>query len=100
MDRLIGAGMHKSDSDECGKCGMKKGGGCCKDESKQIKIDNDQKPVSKFVLNIVAVEQILQVYSGQHRTFYFLNDSHIRPLTNGSSDIGVQLYKYLRVFRI
>lgn len=47
MGRLIGWDLGHKEPDACGKCGMKKGlsqsKGCCRDEHKQIKLDNDQK---------------------------------------------------------
>lgn len=100
MDRLVGTGMHETESDKCGKCGMEKQDGCCKDESKQIKIADDQKPASKFFLNIVAAEYVIQDYLSRYEIFYISNGSYFQPQTNGPPNTGVELYKYLRVFRI
>jgi len=42
MDKLINWSLMKSDVDKCDKCGMKKDGGCCKDENKFVKNSVDQ----------------------------------------------------------
>ncbi len=44
MDKIIGWDLSQTESSTCGKCGMKENStkkGCCKDELKQLKIDND-----------------------------------------------------------
>jgi len=49
MGSLVGLGLTPQDSDHCSECGMKKGEsehGCCSDEEKQIKIEEDQKRTS------------------------------------------------------
>lgn len=43
MDKLINWSLFKDDGDKCGKCGMEKDGGCCKDEQKFVKNSVDQK---------------------------------------------------------
>ena len=42
MDKLINWSLLKRDGDKCDKCGMKKDGGCCKDEHKFVKNNVDQ----------------------------------------------------------
>lgn len=42
MNKLINWSLTKSDGDKCDKCGMKKDGGCCKDEHKLVKNNVDQ----------------------------------------------------------
>ena len=53
MGQLVGWDLGHKESDDCGKCGMKKqlsqSKGCCKDEHKQIKLDNDQKAVESAI---------------------------------------------------
>ena len=53
MGKLIGWDLGHKESEACGNCGMKKGlsqnKGCCKDEHKQIKLDNDQKAVESII---------------------------------------------------
>jgi len=60
MGKLVGWDLGHKEPDACGKCGMKKGlsqnKGCCRDEHRQIKLDNDQKTVESLL-------QLMQ-YSG------------------------------------
>ena len=45
MDKFISFNFTKTENKTCGKCGMKESAtkkGCCKDEVKQLKINNDQ----------------------------------------------------------
>jgi len=44
MGRLVEEGLLHADSKNCSRCGMEKNekNGCCKDEVKLLKIDNDQ----------------------------------------------------------
>jgi hypothetical protein len=68
MGELADWGLGSSKSKTCGFCGMEKGdekdNGCCKDEQKFIKNDNDQKFVESatYTLKIPAVAQ-LPVYT-------------------------------------
>ena len=47
MGKLVKTGLGHSKQDKCGKCGMKntdaENSGCCKDEYRQIKIENGSK---------------------------------------------------------
>src|SRR5688500_1465038 len=60
MGKLVEWGLSHNDSESCGACGMKKSdekeNGCCKDESKAIKLDTDQKTLN------VAI-QLIQISS-------------------------------------
>jgi hypothetical protein len=65
MGKLVEWTLGHNNSDKCGKCGMKKDmnskNGCCKDETRQFKIDKDQKqsgvistlnpPITGFILS-------------------------------------------------
>ncbi len=55
MGELAEWGLGYNKSKTCGKCGMEKSdekdNGCCKDEHKFVKNDNDQKPAESFVIN-------------------------------------------------
>ena len=100
MDKLVGIGMNESENDICGSCGMEKQDGCCKDQSKQIKIADDQKPPPKFFLNTIVTEEIDHVDYNNYILFYQLKGLYAQPRTNGPPIGGIELYKYLRVFRI
>ena len=62
MDKVIGWDLSQKESRTCGKCGMKESAtkkGCCKDEVKQLKIDNDyQKSIVSFLPKILSVPAI------------------------------------------
>jgi hypothetical protein len=57
MDKLVDWGLSHnghSQSKKCGTCGMEKNDkdnkGCCKDEHKQVKLENDHKAADNFQL--------------------------------------------------
>ncbi|MFN4315327.1 MAG: HYC_CC_PP family protein [Chitinophagaceae bacterium] len=58
MDKLVNAGLWHNNDKKCGKCGMDKSHegnkGCCKDEHKQLKLENDHKGVSTYQLTELA----------------------------------------------
>jgi len=49
MGKLADWGLGHNKSSTCGKCGMEKNNGCCKDEHKFIKNETDQKVVESFI---------------------------------------------------
>lgn len=100
MDKLVGAGMHDSENDECGKCGMKKQDGCCKDEAKKIKIADDQKPVQQFSLTAIVADDAIPVTYNRYESIGPSKGSGVHPLINGPPKGIIGLYKYLHVFRI
>ncbi len=55
MGKLADWGLGHNKSKTCGNCGMEKSeekdNGCCKDEHKFVKNDNDQKTAESFVTN-------------------------------------------------
>jgi hypothetical protein len=57
MDRLVNWSLLNTEGDKCGKCGMEKDGGCCKDEDKFVKNSIDQNIAS----SAVQFSQILSV---------------------------------------
>ena len=58
MDKLVEAGLWHNDNKKCGKCGMEKSHeknkGCCKDEHKQYKLENDHKGSQAYQLTELA----------------------------------------------
>lgn len=57
MDKLVDWGLGHNDSDTCSNCGMKTEDskkGCCKDEHKQVKLQNDQK-VADISINLMQL---------------------------------------------
>jgi hypothetical protein len=53
MDKFVGWGFDAPDDKECSSCGMEKGveNGCCKEDSKKIKLETDQKVAEYFVFS-------------------------------------------------
>ena len=65
MNQFAGWDLWHNDKDnECSKCGMKENkGGCCKDEQKQIKIEDDhQKSTVAHSIQITATPAIITPY--------------------------------------
>lgn len=56
MDKLIGWSLSGTSEKKCDKCGMEKkdSKGCCKDENKQVKLQNDQKLATFYVANLTS----------------------------------------------
>ena len=54
MDKLVDWGLWQDKDEKCGKCGMDKSqeqaNGCCKDEQKQIKLENSHKGATTYFL--------------------------------------------------
>jgi len=70
MGRLVEWGLWDKKGSICSNCGMEKdpesNNKCCKDESKQIKIENDQKPSETYIqLNesLIGIAPINRDYS-------------------------------------
>lgn len=57
MGKVVSVGLLHNNDGECGKCGMKAKGGCCKDENKIIKIKDSHKLVSVYpnIIEPVAI---------------------------------------------
>lgn len=62
MGKLVGSELfHQKDRKQCGNCGMEKKSGkdksCCKDQQKQVKLENDQQAALPFfqMMQVLAV---------------------------------------------
>ena len=101
MDKLINWSLLNNDGDKCSKCGMKKDGGCCKDENKFVKNNVDQKVADSAIQLIqmaaVAVPDAF-IYTAEHYLSSLIQEypiSHAPPRDN-----GVGIYILNSVFRI
>ena len=101
MDKLINWSLLNSDGDKCDKCGMKKDGGCCKDEHKFVKNNIDQKVAESAIqllqMATVATQTAL-IYPSEHYFSSLIQEypiSHAPPRSN-----GVGIYILNSVFRI
>jgi hypothetical protein len=101
MDKLVNWSLWNSDGDKCDKCGMKKDGGCCKDENKFVKNNVDQKIAESAVqlTNTAAVATpAALIYPSKH---YFPSLIQEYPKSNAPPrSNGVGIYILNSVFRI
>ena len=60
MDKLASARLYEKMAKKCGKCGMhiETPNGCCRDEVKIIKMDEDQKVTVSFSYSLPALEAL------------------------------------------
>ncbi len=103
MNRLASADLFTSESEKCGKCGMDihKSDGCCRDEVKLLKMDEDQRnnPVAVFELpelDDISVKPSAFICASFYKVpgkKHFLN--HSPPLISEQ-----ETYLQNRVFRI
>ncbi len=98
----------KSEKKTCGKCGMEKSeqsadNGCCKDEHKLVKIDDDQKSATTNI-DLVKLQQVEpEIQSSFGYDFNPNNTSLIKILQDSNApprSSTLALYKRYRVFRI
>jgi hypothetical protein len=89
--------MH-NDEDTCSNCGMEKSAkndnGCCKDEHKFIKNDNDQKAVESFISNLSAQAIDLPVSFPPLHNVAVVSICEIHPVSNApprSNSIAVYI---------
>jgi len=101
MDKLINWSLLNGDGNKCEKCGMKKDGGCCKDENKFVKNNVDQKVAESSIqlteMATVAVP-IAFIYPSEH---YFSSSIQEYSRINAPPrDYGVGIYILNSVFRL
>lgn len=59
MNKLSSVNLQYTESDTCGKCGMKSKGDCCKDELKIVKLSDEHKyivAIQQFHIEPVVIE--------------------------------------------
>ena len=100
MDKLINWSLMKS-GDKCGKCGMEKDGGCCKDENKFVKNNIDQKVVESS-FQLIQMAAVASPVAFIHTIEYYVSSitkenpfDHAPPRSN-----SVGIYILNRVFRL
>lgn len=101
MNKFVGWSLrHNDKSNECGKCGMKEKKGCCQDEHKQIKIDDDhQKSTVAHSIQIIATPAIISPFTSF--TLSAIAVQHYIPGPNGPPLIPKErLYILNRVFLV
>ena len=88
MNRLASTEWFAMKSERCGKCGMNihKSHGCCHDEVKVVKMENDQKVTSAISFDLLSTDLTAQVPSAFITTSFYngkekaILDNHPPPL--------------------
>ena len=103
MKRLVSTHLFETSSKVCGRCGMKmhKGSGCCHDEVKVVKLQQDQNNVPLATYEIPSIKQ-LPVFSSDFIAALFYNIDEQRHFHNHSPPLLAEQDSYLLncVFRI
>ncbi len=65
MNNLASTGIFEPESKKCGQCGMHTddSNGCCRDESKMVKMQNDQQPSSSLSYVLPSLSTLLHLPS-------------------------------------
>ncbi len=101
MDKIDSVQLGSNDNDECGKCGMqiKKGGVCCKDDVKLVKLIVDQ-PVAKMIVADFSIAFPISTPT-QFLTASFAKISTVKfPIAHSPPLNEPDIYLRNRVFRI
>jgi hypothetical protein len=103
MDKLIGWNLEHPKSDRCGSCGMikkQKEKGCCKDEYKHLKLQNDQKATASYqVIQLNSVAILTNFFIAPSVNFPSLAEEN--PLSHAPpGSESIPLYIRNKVFRI
>jgi hypothetical protein len=103
MNRLASTELFALKGERCGKCGMhtEASDGCCRDEVKVVKMDDDQKITPDFAFHLSALEAPVQKPS-EFIITSFVNAPASRHFLNHSPPLLSLQDSYLQnsVFRI
>lgn len=93
MDKLVELNLWHSEEEQCSKCGMEKSqqsdNGCCKDEHKQVKVENDhvKSTVVFTAMQLAAVALPVSITEVPPVTFFSVTEenprSHAPPRSGG-----------------
>lgn len=103
MDKVIGWDFNKSDGKNCDNCGMKKdpGNDCCKEDSKQIKLDTDQKVTENPAYSFHHDVQVIHLPYAEFVAAPLISGYHQSPYGNAPPlSVTTDLYLVNRVIRI
>lgn len=102
MGKMVDKSFWHNDDKECSKCGMEKtgkdGNGCCNDEEKQFKIDNEHKIIESSFPVLQLDDAISSLYFEKPQTFHFTSLTEEHPASNAPP--GIPIYIRINVFRI
>lgn len=104
MDKLVELNLSPSEKDECGTCGMEKSmqndNGCCKDERKQVKLENDHYKSAVVFQAIQFTSVALPLHFNEFSPVTFSSVTEERPKSHAPPrSCGLALYKRNCVFR-
>ena len=105
MDKLFELNLWASEQDECSKCGMETSqqtdNGCCKDEHKQVKLENDHFKSAVAFLAMPLTETALPVHFNEISPVLFSSVSEENPRSHAPPrSCGLAIYKRNCIFRI
>ena len=99
MDKFIGWNLLNGDRHRCHKCGMEKDGDCCKDETKLVKNNIDQKLAEsaiQFIQLAAVATPTTFIYTSE---YYFSSIMQEYPKVNAPlRNNGVGIYILNNVF--
>ncbi len=66
MKRLVSVHLFDTAPDVCGRCGMDThdSNGCCRDEMKVVKLEQDQNKIAFVTIEIPSMEELISMPSG------------------------------------
>ena len=105
MGKMVDKSFWHNDDKECSKCGMEKtsedGNGCCKDEQKQFKIDNEHK-ITEASISFLQLDAALSPLNFEKpQTFHITSVTEENPVSNAPPGTGsIAIYIRNGVFRI
>jgi hypothetical protein len=101
MDKLINWSLLNSSGDKCEKCGMKKDGGCCKDENKFVKNNVDQK-VAESAIQLIQMAALATpaalIYPSEQYFFCLIQEYPISNAPPRSNGVGIYILN--SIFRL
>ncbi|RYY48900.1 MAG: hypothetical protein EOO06_08785 [Chitinophagaceae bacterium] len=104
MDKLVELKLWHSEKDQCSNCGMEKSqqdNGCCKDEHKQVKLENDHYKTGVAFQAMQLTALALPVYFNDIPPVIFSSVTEENPRSHAPPRSGdIAIYKRNCVFRI
>jgi hypothetical protein len=103
MNRLASTQLFATEKKFCGKCGMhtKKSNGCCHDEVKVVKLQQDQNTITGFAYDLPSIGATVNIPS-EFIVAAFYNIDEQRHFHNHSPPLlsAQDTYLQINVFRI
>lgn len=101
MGKVVSWSLEDKSGDECGKCGMEKDGGCCKDESKFVKNNLDQKTTESAIQLLQITTFAAPIDFVNEQGFYSFSLIESYPISHAPPlKTGVDILLHNCVFRI